>query len=174
MCCKNGTVHLPIHPPPPLPFQNLFQGRSLDSTHLLRNMRRYNACIYLIINNNHDNNRRAPLSALDVRVELSSLIYKREPQADPEDGITVQTMAWIDLKTAMMLQATSKLVWGYLSHLEEPPRNRHLQKTEQLRPPQRAANTVQTARRWLLLPRFQYARIVVLSDSGLGHSTRFA
>ena len=109
-----------------------------------------------------------------VAMRLCYLIYKREPQADPEDGITVQTMAWTDLKTAMMLQATSKLVWGYLSHLEEPPRNRHLQKTEQLRPPQRAANTVQTARRWLLLPRFQYARIVVLSDSGLGHSTRFA
>ena len=101
----------------------------------------------------------------------------RQPGADPKDVITVHTTTWIDLKTAMMLQATSKMVWGYLACLGERPRNRDLQKTEQLRPPQRAANNVQNARRWRLrlrLARSQYPRLVVLRDSGCEHTTRCA
>ena len=113
-------------------------------------------------------------------LKYSNLIYKREPRTDLTAPLTVHTTAWIDLEIAMMIRATSRMVYGYLACLGEPPRNRDLHKTEQLRLPQQGADTVQNARRLLLVLRrhrlrlawFQYARIVVLRDSGCEHSTR--
>ena len=48
--------------------------------------------------------------------------------------MTVHITAQIELKYAIMFQATSLSVYGYLARLGAPPRNSDLQKTEKLAP----------------------------------------
>ncbi|GBM79767.1 hypothetical protein AVEN_229694-1 [Araneus ventricosus] len=44
MCCSNGRVKLPSLDQPPEPLYSLISGVTLESTHFLQNIRKYNAC----------------------------------------------------------------------------------------------------------------------------------
>ncbi|GBM73690.1 hypothetical protein AVEN_177740-1 [Araneus ventricosus] len=47
MCCSKGKVKLSSLDESPEPFYSLISGVTLESTHFLRNIRKYNACFQM-------------------------------------------------------------------------------------------------------------------------------